>query len=309
MSKCSLLTSLHRWAKHQEENFVTETLVYLLNLYLEYEPHTAEDIIRKITGNKVPLSHNNIQTVSITTQVYLGEGIPDIKIENNNFLAFIEVKIDSDFGNNQLSRYKSVLSKDSRKTALITLTRYDPNQHKADVAPDYSVKWHQVADWLYVSIPNLKNTTTQFITREFIYLLQERRLAMRQVNWQLEEGVRSLTSLIDMLKEALDSCKVEIHQRSAAWDWIGYYLEKKTLFIGIYYDSPGLLTINTEAKLIDNKPIPPTIGFYKESTWRNQLDLYSEDVHFFSRSKASQITCLEDFIKENVKYGLSLIDL
>jgi hypothetical protein len=305
MNRCGLLTSLHRWASHQDENFITEALVYLLNFCLVHEPQAAAYMIEKITGNLLSLKTNEINTISVTTQVHTNKGIPDIKIESDSFLVFIEVKVDSNFASNQLSRYKVVLTKNSKQTGLITLTRYRPEQHGADITPDHAVLWHQLADWL-TELP-LKNSVAKFLSDEFLKLLEYRRLAMKQVSWQLEEGVIAFRNLIDMLGEALSSRGINIHSRSAAWDWIGYYLENKRLFAGITYENPGIVIINNEGELVDNKPDEPEIGFYQsENEWRNELDLYSEDVHFFCRTKASQIACLGNFVEESVKYGLSL---
>jgi len=304
MNRYSLLASLHRWSSNQDENFITELLVYLLNFYLVHEPQAAVYMIERITGNLLSLKTNEISTISVTTQAHTEEGIPDIKIENNSFLIFIEVKVDHNFGNKQLSRYKAALEKESKQTALITLTRYHPVHHRADIIPDHAVLWHQLADWL-TELP-LENIVAKFLTDEFLTFLEYRGIAMKQVSWQLEEGVRAFKNLIDMLGEVLSSRGIKIHQKSAAWDWMGYYLENKTLFAGIYYDNPGVLVINTEVELVDNKPNEPEIGFYKDGAWRNELDLYSEDVHFFSRTKASQIACLGDFVEKSVKYGLTL---
>ena len=44
-----------------------------------------------------------------------------------------------------------------------------------------------------------------------------------------------------------------------------------------------------------------------DGEWYNCLDLESEDIHFFARSKESQLQCLEKFIKESVEFGNTLI--
>ena len=130
---------------------------------------------------------------------------------------------------------------------------------------------------------------------------------MEQTNWQLVEGVKALKNLIGMLGEALSATNIKIYSKSGAWEWMGYYIEDKKFFVGVYYDEPNLIILNTEVALNDNIPKEPEKGRYVDNGWQNELDLQSESVYFFSRSKASQAACLEEFVKESVDYGKQLI--
>ena len=68
------------------------------------------------------------------------------------------------------------------------------------------------------------------------------------------------------------------------------------------------MTFNTEAEL--RKGIDPVVldkGKIESGIWKYEVDLASEDVYFFSRSKESQIIFLENLIKEIVPYGLKLV--
>ena len=305
MDNNNLLISLHKWSSNQDENFITEVLVYLLNFYLRHEHDSSISIIKRITNGQLTLTANELSTLLITTQAHTEKGIPDIRIENNFFLSFIEVKIDSNFGSDQLSRYKAILKSSKKKTALIVLTRYHHEQHRADISPDYAIRWHEISDWL--SQLELTNSVSKFLTKEYIKLLEQRGVAMNQVNWQLTEGVRALKTVVDMLGEAIAACGLKIHSKSGAWQWMGYYIEDKRLFAGVYYDNPGQIVINTEVELNDDRPNEPDIGLYQNGDWRNILELGSEAVHFFSRTKASQMACLEKFITESVEFGRKVV--
>lgn len=305
MDNNNLLISLHKWSSNQDENFITEVLVYLLNYYLLYEYDSSISIIKRITNGKLSLTDNDLSSLLITTQAHTHKGIPDIRIENNFFLGFIEVKVDSNFGSDQLSRYKAILSASNKQTGLISLTRYDHEQHGADISPDYAIRWHEISDWL--SKLQLTNIVSKFLTKEYIKLLEHRGLAMNQVSWQLTEGVRALKNVLDMLGEAISACGLKIYSKSGAWQWMGYYIEDKRLFAGVYYDNAGQIVINTEVELNDDRPNDPDIGLYQNGGWRNIIELGSEDVHFFSRSKASQLACLEKFVAESVEFGRKVV--
>ena len=301
----NLLTALYKWSSGQDENFITEILVYLLNHYLSNEDVASKSIFSRITGGRLKPNAAEFDALSVTTQTHTKKGIPDVKIENNHFLCFIEVKVDSHFGNNQLSRYRSILNASDKSTALISLTRYPYDQHGADIAPDHAFRWHEIADWLKAL--DLKSTISIFLTNEYIDFLEHRGLSMNHVNWQLTEGVRALKNVVDMLGEAISSCGIEICSKSGAWQWMGYYIESKRFFVGIYYDNPEQITLNTEVGLIDERPSEPEIGFYKDGGWQNTLELCSEEVHFFSRTRASQLACLEEFLRNSVEFGRKVI--
>jgi len=304
MEENNLFIPLHVLASRQDENFLTEIFIFLLRYFVEHEQISAISLLNNISGGLLKLSHNELGSVNISTRSKTAKGIPDIEIRTREFLLFIEVKVDSDFRCKQLERYKSVLKASGLESALITLTRYHYKLHKADLNPDYSFRWHNLADWLKGL--NLVKPISNFITKQFLILLKNRGIIMETINWQLMDGVRSLKNLVDMIEEALSALKIPINQRTGAWGWIGYYIEDKKYFVGIYFDKPHLVILNTEVALIDNLPDEPDIGKFV-GRWQNELDLSSESVFFFARTKASQLACLEEFIKESVDYGKTLI--
>jgi hypothetical protein len=302
-----LLTNLHRLASGQDENFITETFVYVLRILISNEPKAASLILRAITDGFINVSTDEINSVDIKTQVTTESGKPDISISTDDHLVYIEVKVDSGFGHCQLERYRSQLQRSGIiNTKLITLTRYQFIDYPSCEAPDFSLRWHILPDLL--SNLTIKDKVTLYVISEFINLLRIRGLAMEKVGWEIISGVKSFIALIDMIAEALAAKKVSIHRNSPAQDWRGYYLENKTFFIGIYYDTPELVVLNTEVTLSGKAPKEVTLGKLTGGGWRNELDLTSEDVHFFARSRASQVQCLERFIEESLKYGKSLID-
>jgi len=130
---------------------------------------------------------------------------------------------------------------------------------------------------------------------------------MDKVSWELNKGINSFKSLLAMINEALTALKMPIYRASAAWEWYGYYIEDKKLFVGIYLDSPNLVTVNTEVDLKQETNTPLSIGKINDGRWENNLDLESEDIHFFARTKASQIECLETFIQGSVNFAKTLI--
>ena len=299
---------LHNLASSQDENFLTEVFAYLLNFFSIHEEKSAIKIMKLITDNKFCPSVEDLNSIDITTQINTSEGRPDIKIETRTHLIYIEVKVDSDFGFDQLERYKKALSLSPKTTLLITLTRYHHVLHKANISPDFGVKWNQLSDWLHEL--NLTNNVSRFVANQFITLLKKRGVAMEEISWQLKGGITDLINLIDVIGEALAVTNIKKIKKSASWKWRGYYIEGSKFFVGIYFNQPNLIIFNSEVELVVNRTKEPALGRYGEhgTGWQNELDLYSEDVHFFSRSKTSQLDCLEKFLNESFSYGQTVIN-
>ena len=237
----NLLVSLHNLASSQDENFLTEIFAFLLNFFSIHENKSAIQIMNLITDGKFRPSVKDLNSIDITTQINTSEGRPDIKIETKTHLIYIEVKVDSDFGTDQLKRYKKALSLSQKTTLLITLTRYHHVLHKADIPPDFGVRWSQLSDWL--NELNLINNVSIFVTNQFITLLKKRGVAMKEISWQLKDGITGLINLIDVISEALAATNINKIKKSAGWDWRGYYIEEK-FFVGIYFNQPNLIIFN-----------------------------------------------------------------
>jgi hypothetical protein len=300
--------SLYKWVSRQDENFTTEAFVLVLLHLQQFDPEIASIFLEKLTGSKLHLDKEQINFLQIKTQSSTEQGRPDIEMRFHDFLIFIEVKIDSDFGDTQISRYGSELSKSGfSSTILIAITKYAYPFYQKDSTeqPDINVRWHQIADWLC----NLKpvNQVSSFLIVQFVNFLGKRGITMDKVGWELSSGMRSFQSLLTMISEVLTELKIPINSRSAAWVWYGYYVEERKLFVGIYLNRPSFVTVNTEVDLKEGPNIPISIGKVANRRWQNDLDLESEDIHFFARTKASQVECLKTFIQDSVSFAKTMI--
>ncbi|MEW6291510.1 MAG: hypothetical protein AB1545_16865 [Thermodesulfobacteriota bacterium] len=126
---------------------------------------------------------------------------------------------------------------------------------------------------------------------------------MEKVSYELVEGLRSFQNLWIMVSEALAAQKIPIYRASPGWEWYGFYIEEKKLFVGIYYDTPNAIQVTSECKIKVSDGAKLDLGVVEFGKWRNFLFLDSEEVHFFSRSIPSQAQCIEKFIRESVDYA------
>lgn len=95
-----------------------------------------------------------------------------------------------------------------------------------------------------------------------------------------------------------------------AWDYIGYYVEKKKFFAGVEYDWPNILEFATEELRIrpdakkaagfgevEKVDYPPWI------CWYHELDLASGEPPFFELKWEEQMKRLTDFLDQCLAAG------
>ncbi len=291
----NLFTSLGKFADRQEENFLTESFVYLLNALLERDTILAKDILTKLCGNHCLVWFSTSDTIFITTQLTVDTGRPDIVITvDNNKVAFVEVKHDSSLGWKQLERYNSHLQNSQyteKQLVLLTRSRHSIQQTTLEKEQFHHVCWYEISGWL--SEAEAKDQVAQYLIVELLDFLKEKEMTMEKINWEYMDGVPAMVNLANMLgtavAEALPESKA---RRTAGWSWMGYYIDNgNTIFCGFRYNSP--LKVAFE----NNNGTNPT--FIQE------LDL--PKAHFFSLSAGEQLECLINFIQTaNSEYTSTL---
>jgi hypothetical protein len=181
-----------------------------------------------------------------------------------------------------------------------------------DEKPDVQIRWHRVAEWVdrELNRPDATDHVARFLMAQFVGFLRARNMAIEAVNWQMAGGVRALRRLLDMLQEAATAGKLQL-QKYTGWDDIGYYVEAKKYWLGINYDDPEYLIFMTNDLRIDTAAAKALqVGKIQEKrwapggyVWRRDVNLETEETHFYCRSKASQMQWLEHFLRESIEIG------
>lgn len=293
----NLLSRLNHWAHRQDENFLTEAFVHLLDFLLEHEQAAAAKLLKQLTAGFIKVSAKGCSSITISTQVSTDEGRPDIEIRTPTALVYIEVKAESGLGVQQIKRYRSALDKSGyENTFLCLLTRYSITHEKDDDQPDLHLRWLQIYEFL--DKINVEGDVSKYILEQFMGFLEEKGIVMDHVSWQLIEGVKSLQNLLNMLGKAIENNGIDSKPLSGGKEYIGYYTDEKKNWIGIVYEEPASLefVMNTN-KAPDAKQLK-SIGLSEDdmdSATRIVIyvDLASEENHFFSRDRTSQLRFLE----------------
>jgi hypothetical protein len=311
----NLFTRLHKWAARQDENFLTESLAIVLEQLLILAPEAGVRLVSRLTGGFIEVHPNRASAIEIRTQVEAGLGRPDLEIRTPERLVWIEVKAESQLRTGQLEGYRVLLRKCGvEPTRLVLLTRYPEVFQAGETRPDMEIRWFEFADWLEreLAVVETAAEVAGFLARQFLDFLREKNMNLVQVGKYMPEGIRALTNMLTMLFEAAIACKVSV-KRSAGWDYIGVSLDGKKYWIGLGYDDPEKLWFRTscridpegaarlgEGELTEENWVP---GRYR---WSRDAELASESIHFFERSKVSQMQWLESFLRECLEMARSI---
>jgi hypothetical protein len=168
------------------------------------------------------------------------------------------------------------------------------------------MRWYEVADWIEDELTALDNAgeVAGFLGRQFLEFLRTRRMTLTQVGKYMPEGLRALGNLLNMLFEAAGACKVSA-KKVGGWDYMGINLDGLKYWVGIYFSDPEKIWFGTRCRInpeaarqLDRGEITEENWVPGRYRWWCGVELDSEDIHFFSRSKVSQMQWLEEFLRD-----------
>lgn len=307
MASPNVFHRLNKWASRQDENFLTESLALLLEHLLLRAPEVGTRLVSRLTGGFIDLAAEDASAIDIQTQIETGSGRPDLEVRSPHRLAWLEVKAESELRTGQLEGYRVLLGEAGvESTQLVLLTRYPEAFGPGDVRPDLEVRWFEVADWLEgdMAAAEAAGDIPGFLSRQFLDFLEARGMTLAQVGKYMPEGLRALSNLMNMLVEAAGACGVTA-KKVPGWNDIGLNLDGKKYWVGVVFSEPEYLNFKTMCRIDHEAAAKLGDGELDEETWipgRHRwvkwVDLDSEAVHFFSRSKVSQMQWLEAFLRD-----------
>jgi hypothetical protein len=176
------------------------------------------------------------------------------------------------------------------------------------------IRWFEWADWLENELPALETIggVPAFLAAQFIDFLRIRGMTLTQVGKYMPEGLRALGNLLNMLFEAAVACKVSVNKRGG-WEFIGLTLDGLKYWVGINFAEPEKLWFATRCRIDPEAATRLGVGELGEESWVpgryrwwRSVELDSEEVHFFSRTKVSQMEWLEAFLRDCLEKARSI---
>lgn len=290
-----LFSPLFRWAHRQGENFVTDAFVFLVQELLRREQLAACSFLDWLCYGSETSCGFTHRTPSISTQLRTKDGTPDICIQTPQVFVLVEVKKGSDLHEGQLGQYRTLLDRQTaREKRLVLLTAFDATfgDHEK---PDRWVRWSDVQLWFEQH--SLSDSVSIWLVSQFLNFLRRQVMAIEKVEWQYIEGTKGLYNLTTMLGKALENAGIPLYRGSAAWDSRGHYTKDKQFWTGIYMGQPEILRFQFDTAKPDIDKLKENGWEYLHNAYATSLDLSAESVHFFARSKDSQLEMLTDFVR------------
>ncbi|MFC1979447.1 hypothetical protein ACFLVS_01025 [Chloroflexota bacterium] len=295
----SIFSALAKYSLPQDENYLTEAFVFLINSLLISEKSIGTQLLNSLCAESDEAVFDTEDEISVSTQYVTDLGTPDIKVSAQDKLVYVEVKDYSPVKARQLKHYREVLeTSDCESQRLILLTRYavDYIDHKG--IPDRQVCWFEVYNWL--TCLETQDSVSAYLINSFKSFLEDRRMSIERVSWEYINGVPSFNNLINMIEAAIKNVGITFHKkkpRAAAWDSKGFWLNNKKYYCGIYYNAPLTVVFKAFHKKdlnMDNVQIPsyPTKEAFASIWFMLQL----EDIHFFALDKDIQLEKITKFI-------------
>ena len=301
----NIFSVLGKYNSATDENYLTESFVFLINSLLERERPLGLGILNQLCVQNNEFCFNSDEIISVLTQDVTEQGKPDIRISSPEKLIYIEVKYEADLGNRQIERYKEALTSSSASIKHVNLlTCYPTEFQNVEQKPYKHIRWTKVYDWLLDIKSQSNDSIIIFLLEHFLSFIEEKGMTIQKVGSEYLAGMNALNSLMNMIESGIEARGIRFfkgYPRSAGWDFKGFWMDGKRYWCGIHFNNPLVLTFEMTDKEKYNEEIGKTTKYKlnvgKERLW---FRLPLGEHNFFSLNKDEQCELINDFI--NIAY-------
>ncbi|MFC2017149.1 PD-(D/E)XK nuclease family protein [Chloroflexota bacterium] len=304
----NIFTALGKYNSPVDENYLTESFVYVLNALLKRNSSVACRLLNKMCVNDSEFEFTVAENIDITTQEVTKLGRPDIKISTPDKLIYIEVKHESPLGENQILRYNNALSgSEAKNKHVVLLTRYDIDWagKSSDEKPYKHIKWLYIHQLLSIELTSVTDPVNIYLVESFMKFLEVKQMSIQKVGWEYIKGIPEMLNLIGMMEFCIENAGIKLYQqypRAVALEWRGFYLESNNYLCFIYYAEPLKIYLQiVNKKGYERSRVPKSQFPVTEDNKSIYFHLQLEEHYFFSLDKEKQIEVITDFIKTSLK--------
>lgn len=297
----NFLNNLFQWAHRQGENFVTEAFVFLLNHLLDHDKTIGLDLINWLCWEDVAPTFVESNRPTIITQRRNEDGTPDIRITSDKSMALVEVKQWSPLHTNQLDRYWNTLN-DSRAEfqSLVLLTVLPVAYDEGAKRPSKHVRWPDLAKWLRGKRCLLQEPVSVFLVDQFLDFLMQQGMTMERISWEYIDGTKSFSYLLRMLDKAREDANIPFYAKASEWgNWLGTYLDGKKFLVAVGYSRPQFVRFSFCQSTRYDSVVFERLNRGQIGDWGPywEMNLETDECHFFSRTAEAQLESLTTFLK------------
>jgi len=175
MSINNIFTTLGKYNSAVDENYLTESFVYIINELLLRESSFGTDFLNYICVVDDEFNFAYDEIIQVSTQEVTEYGTPDIKISSPDKLIYIEVKHDSPLGNQQISRYKKALESSIVPIKrVILLTRFSIESDESE-KPYRHIRWFEIYNYLSDIKGKLDDPVCSYLIDSFNFFWRQNR--------------------------------------------------------------------------------------------------------------------------------------
>lgn len=297
----NIFAALGKYNSAVDENYLTESFVFLVNELLHRAPLFGADFLSHICVNNNEFRFAPDETIRVSTQEVTEHGTPDIKISSPDKLIYIEVKHDSPLGIQQISRYKKALESSIvpiKRVLLLTQFAVDLDESEK---PYKHIRWFEIHNYLTSLKAEIDDPICSYLIDSFNSFLEAKQMTLQKVTWEYINGLPAMINLINMIEVAIQSSGIEFYKtypKSAGWDFKGFNLQNQEYWCGIYFNNPLVLTFELMDKAkFDKSKLPEPTYLLQEGKKRLWFRLPLDEIHFFSIDKDKQLNEIIKFVK------------
>ncbi|MBA7655791.1 hypothetical protein ES703_63700 [subsurface metagenome] len=300
MSNENIFSALAKYNSAIDENYLTESFVFVINALLQREHPSGLEILTKLCVENNEFSFDIGEDISVSTQETTEQGTPDIKVSSPDKLIYVEVKDYSPLGPQQLARYRKALEPSAATIKhVVLITRFAIDFEEQEEKPYKHVRWFEIYNWLTNVRTKAKDPISAYLIESFKSFLEVKQMSIQRVSWEYINGVPALINLVNMIEVAIQGASLPIYGKSPGWGFKGFYVESKEFWCGIHYSNPLIITFEMmDKKKFNAKLVEAPSYTVREGRYRMWFGLQLEDMHFFSLDKDKQLEEITNFVKK-----------
>lgn len=326
----NIFEALFKWGEvsSKEENFYSKSLILVLKRLERHDKTSVKDFLNYLFSHDARFRIISSQW-DITNHTGV-ENKPDIEIEADDTLSYIEVKVSKPLEEDQLRRYRNDVNKKARKTGksphLFAITRFgtDYDWNKCDRQTSWIRVWQCLGRIEHELEPKHKELAPEayYLLRDFRLFLKEKGMGAEQLSQiassESLHDVRKLLSLILAGCKAAglkgEQCDFEDEgskddscfgwwfkeEKKGKQYWCGFYMNQPMkLAFGLAGDAYKRLSDQFKKKPNPRKRLDKRYKDWwmeEKEEWA-EFPLYLPD-DFVRRRAEQQVSLIPDFVSE-----------